>query len=83
LWQTFSDKLVSAIEGCDLFLTLSFHQADNAKKLYHLLCKQGVYCRLADEQDTLRFGIADEKNFKHLESVCFKACNELANHKSA
>ena len=78
LWQTFSDKLVSAIEGCDLFLTLSFHQADNAKKLYHLLCKQGVYCRLADEQDTLRFGIALDDNFKRLENACRQSYAELA-----
>ena len=78
LWQTFSNKLVSAIEGCDLFLTLSFHQADNAKKLYHLLCKQGVYCRLSDEQYTLRFGIAVEESFKRLESACRQACSELA-----
>lgn len=77
LWQTFSGKLVDAIQGCDLFLTLSFHQIDSAKKLYHLLCQQGVYCRLSDEQDTLRFGIALEKDFKRLESACFQACNEL------
>jgi cobalamin biosynthetic protein CobC len=77
LWQSFSDKLVSTIQGCDLFLTLSFHQTNNAKALYHLLCKQGVYCRLSDEQDTLRFGISIEENFKRLESACRQACSEL------
>jgi cobalamin biosynthetic protein CobC len=78
LWQSFSDKLVSAIEGSDLFLTLSFHQTDNAKALYHLLCKQGVYCRLSDEQDTLRFGVTLEENFKRLENACRQAYTELA-----
>ncbi len=77
LWQVFSSELVSAIEGCDLFLTLSFHQANNAKVLYHLLCQQGVYCRLSDEQDTLRFGIALEDDFKRLDSACRQACNIL------
>ena len=78
LWQTFSNKLVSAIEGCDLFLTLSFHQADNAKKLYHLLCKQGVYCRLSDEQDTLRFGIALEPEMIRLKEACINALRQLS-----
>jgi cobalamin biosynthetic protein CobC len=77
LWQTFSDKLVSAIEGSDLFLTLSFHQTDNAKKLYHLLCKQGVYCRLSDEQDTLRFGIALGSETIRLKEACINALRQL------
>ena len=77
LWQTFTDKLVKTIQGCDLFLTLFFHQNDSAKKLYHLLCQQGVYCRLADEQDTLRFGIANQESLQRLESACAHACNQL------
>ena len=80
LWQAFPSKLVSSIQGCDLFLTLSFHQADNAKALYHLLCKQGVYCRLSDEKDTLRFGITKEENFKRLELACSQACAELVSN---
>jgi cobalamin biosynthetic protein CobC len=78
LSQVFNDKLVSAIEGCDLFLTLSFHQADNAKKLYHMLCKQGVYCRLSDEQDTLRFGIALEPEMIRLQEACINALTQLS-----
>ncbi|WP_085298867.1 threonine-phosphate decarboxylase CobD [Cognaticolwellia mytili] len=78
LWQVFTDKLVSTIQGCDLFLTLSFYQTGNAKKLYHLLCQQGVYCRLSDEQDTLRFGIAVEENLMRLEDACLQACGEVA-----
>lgn len=78
LWQTFTEELVKTIQGCDLFLTLSFHQADSAKKLYHLLCQQGVYCRLADEQDTLRFGIATQESLTRLENACIQACNQLA-----
>lgn len=70
LWQAFSQTLVSDIQGCDLFLTLRFHQAEHAEKVYHLLCQQGVYCRLADEQDTLRFGITTEKSLKRLINAC-------------
>lgn len=82
LWQVFTDNLVKTIQGCDLFLTVNFHQADNAKKIYHLLCQQGVYCRLSDEQDTLRFGISVEENFMRLESACRQACSELGNIQS-
>lgn len=78
LWQTFTNKLVKAIQGCDLFLTLSFHKSDSANKLYHLLCQQGVYCRLADEQDTLRFGIATQESLTRIEKACIQACNQLA-----
>ena len=75
--EVFPQALVLDINGCDLFLTLRFHQTDSAKKLYHLLCQQGVYCRLSDEQDTLRFGISIEENLKRLESACRQACSEL------
>lgn len=80
LWQVFTSKLVSNIHGCDLFLTLSFHQADNAKALYHLLCKQGVYCRLSDELDTLRFGIALEPEMARLKAACINALTHLNSH---
>ena len=75
--EVFTEKLVKTIQGCDLFLTLSFHKDEYAKKLYHLLCLQGIYCRLADEQDTLRFGIAVAENFKRLENACRHACIAL------
>ena len=77
LWKVFSDKLINTIQGCDLFLTLSFHQNDNAQKLYYLLCQQGIYCRLSDEQDTLRFGISLKENFEHLARGCAHAYKEL------
>lgn len=78
LWQVFTDKLVSEIQGSDLFLTVSFHQTDTAKNLYHLLCQQGVYCRLADEQDTLRFGITLAEDFVRLEQACAHAREQLS-----
>ena len=77
LWQVFSKALILDIKGCDLFLTVAFKQADSAKKIYHLLCQQGVYCRLADEQDTLRFGITSADTLARLKNACAHACEQL------
>jgi len=77
LGQVFSKALIKDIQGCDLFLTLAFQQGDSAKKIYHLLCQQGVYCRLADEQDTLRFGIATDQPLERLETACADAYKQL------
>lgn len=77
LWQVFAKALILDINGCDLFLTIAFKQQDSAQKLYHLLCQQGVYCRLADEQDTLRFGIASVDTLERLENACADASKQL------
>jgi cobalamin biosynthetic protein CobC len=75
--QVFPRAMLRDSNGCDLFLTLSFHQQETAKKLYQLLCQQGVYCRLSDEQDTLRFGICSEEDFERLEHACDQAYQQL------
>ena len=77
LKQVFPTTLIASVQGCDLFLTVSFHQADSAKALYHLLCQQGIYCRLADEQDTLRFGITTTEALARLKSACLLAEKKL------
>jgi len=69
IWQVWGDELVVDINGTNLFVTISFHQKNMATLFYHLLCQQGIYCRLADEQDTLRFGIALERDMPRLESA--------------
>lgn len=69
LWDVFGKELISKIHGTDLFLTVNFHQQHTANELYHLLCERGVYCRLTDEQDTLRFGIATQEQQKRLGDV--------------
>ena len=81
LSHAFTNKLIKAMHGCDLFITLSFHNQAHAKQLYHLLCLQGVYCRLADEQDTLRFGIALTDQLPRLQQACESAYNEIKNTK--
>ncbi|KGJ87200.1 threonine-phosphate decarboxylase CobD [Colwellia psychrerythraea] len=78
LRQAFPQTILHTINGCDLFLTLSFHQQDTAKKLYKLLCQQGIYCRLADEQDTLRFGLTTEEFFMRLTLACERAAQQLS-----
>ena len=78
LRQVFPQTILHTINGCDLFLTLSFYQQDTAKRLYELLCLQGVYCRLADEQDTLRFGITTEESLRRLTIACKRATQQLS-----
>jgi cobalamin biosynthetic protein CobC len=75
--QVFTDDILLDIKGCDLFLTLSFKQPTTAKQLYHLLCQQAVYCRLADEEDTLRFGIVTTDSIKRLKKALQLACTQL------
>jgi cobalamin biosynthetic protein CobC len=57
---------VLRIESNALFITVFLV---NAPMIYDLLCKQAVYVRLTDENDALRFGIADELQLAKLESV--------------
>lgn len=75
--RVFPTGLITDIKGSDLFLTLRFQQQDTAKEIYHLLCQQAVYCRLADEQDTLRFGIAKTDELKRLETALQHACAQI------
>ncbi len=46
------------ISYTSLFITLYLNQAE---QVYQKLCKLGIYVRLTDEKDALRFGIADKK----------------------
>ncbi|GLX79759.1 threonine-phosphate decarboxylase [Thalassotalea insulae] len=73
LEKVFNGHLSDEIKGTDLFLTLRFKQPSDAPKLYHLLCQQGLYCRLTDEQDSLRFGIATSEQIPRLTQSCQKA----------
>lgn len=75
--QVFPNTVLQSSHGCDLFITLHFHHQETAKKLYHLLCQQGVYCRLSDEQDTLRFGITTQALLPRLAAACEQACKLL------
>jgi cobalamin biosynthetic protein CobC len=75
--RVFESSIILDIKGCDLFLTLSFKQPTTAKQLYHLLCQQAVYCRLADEEDTLRFGIVTTDSIKRLEKALQLICTQF------
>ena len=66
LWNALGKTIIASITGTTLFLTLTFHEKDNAKIFYHGLCQQGIYSRLSDEQDTIRFGIAAHNDFTRL-----------------
>jgi cobalamin biosynthetic protein CobC len=62
LAQYFNTK----ITGTLLFKTVS---VKNAKDVFDQLCLLGIYVRLCDEQDALRFGIPRESTFKRLKSA--------------
>ncbi|WP_240919908.1 threonine-phosphate decarboxylase CobD [Paraglaciecola sp. 20A4] len=54
------------IHGTTLFKTVITAQAP---AIFEALCKQGIYIRLCDEKNALRFGIPNEQGLKQLESV--------------
>ncbi|OKY25699.1 threonine-phosphate decarboxylase CobD [Thalassotalea sp. PP2-459] len=54
------------INGTDLFLTVSLEKQNQAVNIYEGLCKQGVYVRLTDEQQSLRFGIPKPEDMERL-----------------
>ena len=54
------------ISGCGLFKTLVHPQAT---ELYGKFCRQGLYIRLCDENNALRFGIPDQEQYKNLEKL--------------
>lgn len=74
----FSDKLATLLSvhfntqvaGTTLFKTIKI---DNAPERFEQLCQLGIYVRLCDEQDALRFGIPDEQGL----AVLTKKLKEL------
>jgi len=60
------------IYGCGLFKTLVHPQAS---KLYQSFCRQGLYVRLCDEKNALRFGIPDQGQFSKLEDLLSQHCH--------
>lgn len=49
-----------------LFITVFI---ENAAKVYQTFCEQSLYVRLTDENDALRFGIADEEQLLKLHKI--------------
>jgi cobalamin biosynthetic protein CobC len=66
------EKQKVSITGCNLFKTL-FHP--RATELYSLFCHQGLYVRLCDERNALRFGIPNHKQSNILEKLFAQHCH--------
>ncbi|MDU0355973.1 aminotransferase class I/II-fold pyridoxal phosphate-dependent enzyme [Paraglaciecola aquimarina] len=72
--QKLSSKLAALLEntfktpptGTILFQTIQHNQAP---EIFQQLCQQGIYVRLCDEQNALRFGIPTTEQFKRLEKA--------------
>jgi cobalamin biosynthetic protein CobC len=77
LTETFADSTNNCLKnievsGCGLFKTLVHPQAT---EIYQKFCHQGLYVRLCDENNALRFGIPDQKQYKTLEKLLVQHCH--------
>ncbi|NQZ89261.1 MAG: aminotransferase class I/II-fold pyridoxal phosphate-dependent enzyme [Colwellia sp.] len=61
-----------SISGCGLFKTLIHPQAT---ELFQSFCRQGLYVRLCDENNALRFGIPNPKQYKILAKLLAQHCH--------
>ncbi|NQZ09702.1 MAG: aminotransferase class I/II-fold pyridoxal phosphate-dependent enzyme, partial [Algicola sp.] len=60
------DTFAKNVNGTSLFKTVKL---DNAEQLFDQLCRQGVYVRLCDEKNALRFGVPNEQGLAVLAGV--------------
>lgn len=66
LTDNLPDKFISTISGTHLFQTVYFEAEFDVENYYSRLCKQGVYVRLTDDKQALRFGIPKVNQFDRL-----------------
>lgn len=70
LIRNIASENINKITGTDLFQTVYFKKGvdgkNNAEYYYIALCQQGVYVRLTDDKQALRFGIAKEDQLERL-----------------
>ncbi|MDP2560436.1 threonine-phosphate decarboxylase CobD [Psychrobium sp. 1_MG-2023] len=57
LFECFAHDSTISIKGTTLFQTVTFSSNTVAPLIYQALCQRGIYVRLADNQQALRFGI--------------------------
>lgn len=69
LTENLPDEFITTISGTDLFQTVYFKKTFNVENYYIDLCKQGVYVRLTDDKQALRFGIAKVEQLERLAKV--------------
>ena len=73
LIENIPSEYIDKITGTDLFQTVYFIQNTEAKSLaenyYISLCQQGVYVRLTDDKQALRFGLAKQGQFERLKNA--------------
>jgi cobalamin biosynthetic protein CobC len=65
---------INTISGTDLFQTVYLKAGINVEDYYIALCQQGVYVRLTDDKQALRFGLAKEEQLERLANAlaCIK-----------
>lgn len=66
LQSTLKQLFTQPVHGTLLFKTV---HTPNAPAIFDALCQQGIYVRLCDEKDALRFGIANEQGLIRLKDA--------------
>ncbi len=66
LIKNIPDNLINKISGTDLFQTVYFKEGVDVESYSITLCKQGVYVRLTDDKQALRFGLAKTEQLEKL-----------------
>lgn len=69
LSKHFKKTECQSIDGCGLFQTVKYKDDIDLSETYHQLCLLGVYVRLTDERNALRFGIPMLTEFERLDSA--------------
>lgn len=73
LTENIPSEYINEITGTDLFQTVYFTEnteaTSRAENYYISLCQQGVYVRLTDDKQALRFGLAKQGQLERLKNA--------------
>lgn len=75
LIKNISNNLINKISGTDLFQTVYFKEGVDVESYSIALCKQGVYVRLTDDKQALRFGLAKTEQLAKLAKTLTNLCS--------
>ncbi|MDX2369818.1 MAG: aminotransferase class I/II-fold pyridoxal phosphate-dependent enzyme, partial [Colwellia sp.] len=65
-------EFIKTISGTDLFQTVYFKENVDVESYYVALCQQGVYVRLTDDKQALRFGLAKQEQLQRLAHALYQ-----------
>jgi cobalamin biosynthetic protein CobC len=68
-------NLLVNISGTDLFQTAYFKEGVDVESYYIALCQQGIYVRLTDDKQALRFGLVKTERLEKLAKALVNLCS--------